>query len=66
MLKEIPEKSPVDIAIAHINAPEKASWLKRKMEENFTLAGELFITEVSPALALHVGIGTIAAAFIIP
>ncbi len=66
MQKEIPEKSPVDIAIAHINAPEKALWLKRKVEENFILARELFITEVSPALALHVGIGTIAAAFIIP
>jgi len=48
--------------IVHISAPELAKWYSSKIHSQFVNSPKVIITEASPALSLHIGIGGVAIA----
>jgi DegV family protein with EDD domain len=53
---------PVHVAVLHADAREIAEALKQKVANRFECA-ELFISEVSPAIGVHAGPGTVGLAY---
>lgn len=55
------DNKPVRVAVVHSGIPEDAEKLKARVAERFSCV-ELFITEISPAIAVHTGPRTLGLA----
>ncbi|RLC84800.1 MAG: DegV family protein [Chloroflexi bacterium] len=65
MLEIVAERAdgrPIHAAIVHAQAPEEAERIRRYLADHFDCR-ELFSVEFSPAIATHVGPGTVGVAF---
>jgi len=55
-------KQPIHACIVHAQAPQEAERIRRHVADSFECR-ELFVVEFSPAIAVHVGPGTVGVAF---
>ena len=65
MLEVVAERAdgrPIHAVVAHAQAPEEAERIRRYLADHFD-CWELFSVEFSPAIATHVGPGTVGVAF---
>jgi DegV family protein with EDD domain len=62
MEESMGKQCTVHAAVTHISAPDEAERLREQLSECFTCQ-ELFVSELSPAVSVHVGPGTVGAAF---
>jgi len=62
MEEQVGGAAAVHAAIMHANAPEEAEKLRQQVADRFQCR-ELFVCEISPAIASHVGPGTVGVAF---
>ena len=62
MEEQVGQAAAVHAAIIHANAPEEAEVLRQQVTERFECR-ELFVAELSPTIATHVGPGTVGVAF---
>ena len=65
MEQDVPEGSSVKVAVIHFGAPQDASSLRKMILARFDCT-ELLVTELSPALAVHTGPGTVGVCYFPP
>ncbi|MFP4484928.1 MAG: DegV family protein [Spirochaetaceae bacterium] len=65
-LAALPPDRPADFAVAHVNSPETAQAIRKRLEERLRLRHEPFVLDAAPVLATHTGFGTVAIAYIEP
>jgi len=56
------QECSVHAAITHVSAPDESERLREQLAGTFTCQ-ELFVSELSPAVSVHVGPGTVGVAF---
>ena len=54
-------EDPVDIAVHHLAAPERAERLAGELRERLPRLRELYVSELGPAIGAHVGPGAVGA-----
>ena len=64
--EEIPPDIAVDFAVCHTMADKEALELKEYISATCTLNREVFISRVSPVGSVHIGLGVLGVAYIIP
>jgi fatty acid-binding protein DegV len=62
MEERMDKATPVHAAVLHADARDKAEVLKLQVADRFDCA-ELFVSEVSPAIGVHAGPGTLGLAY---
>ena len=62
MEEQVGQAGAVHVAITHANVPEEAETLRQRVADHFECR-ELFVSELSPVIATHVGPGTVGLAF---
>ena len=65
MDQDVPSGGTVKAAVIHFGAPEDASALREMIQDRFDCM-ELIVTELSPALAVHTGPGTVGVCYFPP
>ena len=65
MEQDVPGGGSVKAAVIHFGAPEDASSLRKMIQDRFDCT-ELLVTELSPALAVHTGPGTVGVCYFPP
>jgi DegV family protein with EDD domain len=64
IVKKAQQYKRVKFGVAHANAPAKAEWYIKQLQQTFTITDEIPILEAAPVLGVHAGPGPAGIAFI--